>query len=323
MNTESNAVPPVGIVLSVHNGGAYLAEQLRSIQAQTHTDWLLWIRDDGSTDGSFEIASEFAETDGRVRPFPRDGRKLGAAPCFGWLLERVPAETRYVFCCDADDVWLPHKIERSLAAMLEAEGRGAGPVLVHTDLCVVDEHLEIIAPSFWSYTKTDPTATRFRRLLVANVATGPTLLLNRALLDRVLPIPSESPHHDWWIALVAEAFGRLVALPEPTVLYRRHGANVTGGFALPGSGGRTVALKLWRARSQIPIIRRWILATARQAGAFLDRYGEELPPESLSVLRELAELPQVGFMRRKRKIMKCHLLPEQGWISKLGILLRA
>ncbi|MBT4915019.1 MAG: glycosyltransferase, partial [Gemmatimonadales bacterium] len=56
----------VGIVLAVHNGAAYLEEQVESIRAQTHEKWRLWIRDDGSTDDTAELVDRLAARDERV-----------------------------------------------------------------------------------------------------------------------------------------------------------------------------------------------------------------------------------------------------------------
>ena len=135
----------VDIVLSVYNGEKYVAEQIRSIQVQTHEEWRLWIRDDGSSDDSRSVVEDIAATDGRIHSYGGDGRNLGSGPGFGWLLERLPRDARYVFCADADDVWLPEKIDISMAAMLRAEAE-PGPVLVHTDMMVVDDNS---APGVW------------------------------------------------------------------------------------------------------------------------------------------------------------------------------
>ena len=55
----------VGIVLAVHNGAAYLEEQVESIRAQTHEKWRLWIRDDGSTDDTAELVDRLVTNESR------------------------------------------------------------------------------------------------------------------------------------------------------------------------------------------------------------------------------------------------------------------
>ena len=170
----------VDIVLCVHNGARFIAEQIRSIQSQTHQDWRLWIRDDGSSDDSLKVVEQIAGEDDRIHVFPPDGQRLGAGPGFGWLLEQLSGESRYVFFSDADDVWMPEKMELSLAAMLRAESH-PGPVLVHTDLVVVDERLQTIRDSLWRHLRISPEPVSLCRLLAHNVVTGPTMLINRLL----------------------------------------------------------------------------------------------------------------------------------------------
>ena len=58
-------------------------------------------------------------------------------------------------------------------------------------------------------------------------ALGSTMMVNRALLEAALPFPSGAAYQDWWLSLVALAFGSLVSLPDRTVGYRRHGKNET------------------------------------------------------------------------------------------------
>ncbi|WP_153055897.1 glycosyltransferase, partial [Streptococcus suis] len=56
----------VNILMSTYNGQQFLAEQIRSIQEQTYTDWTLFIRDDGSSDRTRELIKDFVEQDQRI-----------------------------------------------------------------------------------------------------------------------------------------------------------------------------------------------------------------------------------------------------------------
>ena len=76
--------------------------------------------------------------------------------------------------------------------------------------------------------RSQPLRNRFARLLVSNTVTGCTALCNEALLRRALPIPPAAVMHDWWLALVAGAFGRLSFIDAPLLQYRQHGANTIG-----------------------------------------------------------------------------------------------
>ena len=313
------------IVLTVYNGARFLPEQIESIQRQTHDAWRLWIRDDGSTDDTPALLRDIGASDGRIEVHDADGEQRGVSEGFSWLLDRLPDDAGYVFCADADDVWLPEKIERSLAAMLaeEAEAGAGEPILVHTDLTMTDAALKPLGASLWQQLGIGPEPPTLRELVVRNVVTGPTILMNRPLVDRVVPIPGEVPHHDWWIALVATAMGRTVALPDPMVLYRRHPDNHTGEYAVgKATLGRAVrhALGTW---SRTPGLRWWLGATARQAGLFLDRFHDELSPENRAFLRAYAEIPTLPFLRRKLRALRLRAVPGQSLASKMALALRA
>ena len=109
---------------------------------------------------------------------------------------------------DQDDVWLPEKIAVLLGRMrrLEAELGQRTPILVHSDLVVVDSSLRKLHPSFWACRRLDPVrGATLRRLAVENVVAGCSAMINRALAEECLPIPQQAIMHDWWMALVAAA----------------------------------------------------------------------------------------------------------------------
>ena len=311
------------IVLSVYNGSQFVGEQIRSIQDQTFRDWHLWIRDDGSTDRTFSVLEEIAASDPRIFLHPPDGRQLGVSGGFSWLLERLPDEAQHVFCCDADDVWLPGKIKQSMTALFCEEAGESGPVLVHTDLRVTDSKLQVLDQSLWHYLEISPEPVTLQRLVVENVATGPTILMNRDLLEKVCPIPDSVPHHDWWITLVAAAFGRVVALPKATVLYRRHSANLTGEYSKVRGALRHWAQKVVGAPGRTGELRRWLATSARQAEIFLNRFEGELSVEAQVMLREYSEIPHLGLFKRKLRVLRLRALPQHGIVRNLGLFLRA
>lgn len=323
----SRAIAPdritIDIICSVLDGARYVEEFIRSLQAQTHTAWRLWVRDDGSSDGTAEIVTALAKEDRRVALIHVGGPRLGVAGAFGWLLERVPPDAPYVMCGDADDVWLPKKIELELDAMLAAERFSPGPVLVHTDLVVVDADLEVIHPSFWRYSYLNPEPVSLRRLTIQNVTTAPTIMLNQELRRLIGPTPAAARFQDWWYAFVAVAFGRVVALHEATVLYRQHGANVVGArkrteFTLLDAP-RQALLTLRRTA----VLRDHIAFTCRQAEAFAACYGHLLPESDRDFLEAYSRIPTRGFARRKFDLLRYGLRWEQGLWRNLGVLVRS
>jgi rhamnosyltransferase len=222
----------VVVVLSSYNGARFIAEQIESIRRQTYPSWVLLVRDDGSRDDTVRIIETHTAADPRITLL-RDGRgNLGPAASFSALLEHAAgAGAELVALSDQDDVWRPDKLERELQLMEEHRRRVGRdiPLLVHSDLTVVDQHLGVVHPSFLSYQALGREPVRpLRRLLVQNFVTGCTTVINRALLRAAVPLPPVVMH-DWWLALCAAALGQLLYLAEPTVLYRQHAGNALGG----------------------------------------------------------------------------------------------
>lgn len=315
-----NKRPLIDILLATWNGERYLAEQIESLLAQTSTDWRLLARDDGSTDGTTDILGRYAALHRECITIVEDSDAgLGACGNFARLMEHSDAE--YVMFCDQDDVWLPEKVEHCLNAIrkLEKEQEPGKPALVHCDLRVVDPDIETIAPSFWRYQKLNPVKGRFlNRLLIQNVVTGCAAILNRPLARLATPIPAGARMHDWWIALVAAAFGNVGYLPESLVLYRQHGGNTLGakGWSL-----RTVA-RMLAAGNLIEVGRekRAILRVSeQQAALFAERYGAGLSRENLRLVRAYATISSLGAVARRVALFRHGFLLD-GLVKKIGLI---
>lgn len=227
---------PIYVLLATYNGGAFLREQLDSLIAQTEPGWHLLVRDDGSSDRTAEIVAAYAAKDPRITMLPGSRANQGTAANFASLLQTAAERgADYVLLMDQDDVWLADKIERQMALMKSEEGRlgPSVPILVHSDLELVDRECRTIHPSFMAFQRIhNEQAEPLRTLLVQNYVTGCTVLLNRALLQAALPIPSEAMMHDWWLALIAATVGVIRYDPEPTVRYRQHPGNQVGAKGL-------------------------------------------------------------------------------------------
>jgi glycosyltransferase involved in cell wall biosynthesis len=314
----------VDIICSVLDGERFLPDLLESLRWQSTTAWRLWFRDDGSVDGTVEVLRAAARADERIHILHVGGPRLGVAGGFGWLLERIPSDAQYIMCADADDIWLSTKIERTLDAMHAAE-RGSGaalPVLVHTDLVVVDDTLQVLHPSLWAMSGVARGPVTLRRLAVQNVVTAPTVMLNRALRDLIGSTPPAARFQDWWYAMTAAAFGRVVAVTEPTILYRQHGANAVGAKEPPATGFRQLGLKIAKRLPTSPEFRRDLWQTAAQARAFLQRYDDRLSDADRRFLYALSRLPEQGLLRRKLDLLRYRVLPETGLLATLGVLWR-
>jgi hypothetical protein len=221
--------PTIEVGLTTYNSEAYLPALLDSLFAQTRQEFTLLIGDDGSSDRTGTIIDSYSKLyPGRIVQLPAVGERLGIIGNFDRVLAHADAD--YVFLCDHDDVWLPDKIERSLEAMEAlAAGHPPGtPLLIHTDLIVAGSELEILSESFFDYAGVDPRRNDPVQILLANVVTGCTTVINRPLRLQARPIPSEALMYDHWLALVAVTTGAIAFVEEPTVLYRQHEGNAIG-----------------------------------------------------------------------------------------------
>ena len=227
-----SAQPLVDILLATYNGAAFLAPQLDSLLAQTHANFRLIVSDDGSSDDTLAILRRYeAAFGGRMLLLPSQPKGSGVIRNFERLMRASLDDDRaaWIAFCDQDDVWLPEKTARLLAAVqaLEARAGADTPCLAHSDLTVVDERLQVISPSFAAFQRIDPADVNARTLLSVNQVTGCAMLINRALLELALPMPADVVMHDWWLAQLSGSGARQY-LPEPLILYRQHGRNQLG-----------------------------------------------------------------------------------------------
>lgn len=217
----------VNILMSTYNGQQFLAEQIRSIQEQSYTDWTLFIRDDGSSDNTKEILKDFERQDSRIHLINSDkSDNLGVIKSFHKLVNHDRAD--YYFFSDQDDVWLPNKLELSLK---EAQNYLADlPLMVYMDLKVVNQDLEIMTESMVK-SQSHHANTELVQELTENTVTGGVAMINHALAE-MWQETDDILMHDWYLALLASAFGNLVFIDQPGELYRQHSDNVLGARTL-------------------------------------------------------------------------------------------
>lgn len=219
----------IEILLATYNGERYLRAQIDSLLSQTESNWKLLIHDDGSSDSTCEIIRSFQELYPEKINFIEDSiRTGGARNNFSHLLSFSSAP--YVMFCDQDDVWRKDKIEITLRKMLVEERKNPGKaILIHSDLEVVDEDLNVVASSMFDYQRLPRNISSLSDMVVQNNVTGCTVMLNRKAVEVSLPIPSEAVMHDWWIACkVIQNSGVVGFIPNSLVLYRQHGNNAVG-----------------------------------------------------------------------------------------------
>lgn len=219
----------IDILLATFNGEKYLSQQIDSLLRQSNTKWRILAHDDGSTDGTVVILRKYQKLfPGKIIVI-EDGITCGGSrKNFAHLIGF--SEAHYVMFCDQDDVWLDKKIELTYMIMKEAEDLHPGTaILVHSDLQVVDESLNIISPSMFYHQRLLRNINRPLQLFVQNSITGCTVMVNRFALNVSLPIGDKAIMHDWWIGCkVLQSNGIILFISDPLVMYRQHELNVLG-----------------------------------------------------------------------------------------------
>lgn len=238
------AGPLVAILMGTMNGARFLPEQLDSLAAQTHQNWVLIASDDGSADDTLRILRAYQAKWPPGKLVVREGPKIYYPENFLSLACDSSIEAKYYAFCDQDDVWLPNKLESAIG-QIELVKQSNLPLLYCSRTTYVNEELEFIGQSpLFVFPKT------FRNAIVQSIAGGNTMLFNRATKNLLEQIGvRSSPSHDWWVYCVVTAVGGEVIYDEvPKILYRQHSAALIGGEnkSLPAKIERVFALLFGR-----------------------------------------------------------------------------
>lgn len=302
MNTAQH--PLISVALATYNGEKYLSEMLDSIEAQDYPHLELVIADDASTDSTPNLLQQRAWRRSCNRL--QTGDRLGVIGNFGRAIAACTGD--YVAFADQDDLWREDKLSRMLARMQTLEGqRGKDtPLLVFSDLALIDEQRVPLAESFFKHAKKSPHCTKLEDFLVSNHVPGCAMLVNRALIQRAMPVPLTFHMHDWWFIMVAAAFGAIDYVDEALIQYRQHTNNTVGVRRHHGWAQRlrnAMQAEAWR-RYLFPPAER-VQRTMQNIALFEARYRHDLPLEARDTLRALRACEQswwrcLRFFRRSK-----------------------
>lgn len=216
---QVHSEPLVTVLLPVHNAAPFLQAALDSILAQTFTDFELLAIDDGSTDGSSDLLAGC--TDPRLRVI-RHTANHGLIASLNEGLEA--ARGRYIARMDADDVMLPHRLEKQVA-FLEAEPHVAVvAALVET----INTDGEVVGS--WDTDRATPDEPTVAAMLPrTNCIAHPTVMLRRSALGDLRYDPRQPGAEDWdmWLRMLSRGL-RITKLPEVLLRYRQHVASTMG-----------------------------------------------------------------------------------------------
>lgn len=297
----------VEVLLATYNGEKYLRKQLDSILGQDYRDFTVTIRDDGSTDGTAEIIEMYLEMyPNKVKLYKSTSEYKSAISNFSELMKQAKGD--YIAFCDQDDIWESSKITKEINAMIRAESAAGSraPVLVHSDLAVVDEMLNPIAPSYMSYANIQPEKFSIKRALAESCVKSSTVLINGSMLTMCKNVPDNAISIDWWLTINAAAFAKTVYIKESLVKYRQHKGSFVG--ARPGK-----SIKLLQNTELIREMKFDTQKSYYQAREFIEKNPKGLSQDKLDIITKYGNMVDVNPFVRGVKVLA-------GGYTKKGIV---
>lgn len=256
------------ILMSTYNGEKFIREQIDSILLQTHGNFELLVRDDGSTDGTIKVLDEYKKA-GKLHWYK--GENLKPARSFLDLVKNAPLADYYAFC-DQDDIWDPDKIE--VAIKMIAGFSKEEPALYCSATRLVDENLKIITP----VAHCKDFKLKFGEALVQAVSPGCTFVFNKKCSEYLSAFEADYiSMHDALTYKIATAFGNVFYDRNPHISYRQHGGNVIGT--------EHSKIKIFKRRLKRFIFTKEPNSRYRMACAIEQNFGDIMDKESQEILK--------------------------------------
>ena len=210
----------ISVCIATHNGEKYIKEQLDSILCQLSTEDEVVISDDGSTDSTLEILSDY--NDSRIKVYqykqPYKSRHPHSYVCKNFENALKHAEGDYIFLSDQDDYWMPNKVRICLDRLKDCT------LVVHrAEFC----NSKLIPSGKLMYK--EKFVFKNYLSLKSGKYYGCTLAFRKELAKTILPFPKHLVIHDHWIGCMAELTGNVYYEKTPLIRYRIHGENTSGG----------------------------------------------------------------------------------------------
>lgn len=234
--------PKIAILMACYNGIEFIEEQVNSILWQYGVNPHLYIRDDGSTDGTDELVLSLAKQYSQnITVLSDTGGPTGSAAAnFFAILKSIEAEKYdYISFADQDDIWLPLKLKSAINNIIQNGGGGYS-----SDMIVWDTVANLGRPLVKT-AKQQPLDYLFQ-----GASAGCTYVLDRSaaaiVISRIMNI--QSPYcsnisHDWVVYAICRSAGQKWKHDEQAhILYRQHQTNVYG--AMTGVAGLASKLKM-------------------------------------------------------------------------------
>jgi hypothetical protein len=306
----------VNIIMCTYNGEKYISEQLESIADNTVSDWMLYIFDDCSNDNTINKAKYFLKKyPGKVH-ITVNAKQCGVVNNFlenAYKIGMEMSKDDFIMFCDQDDVWNNDKIEITLNEMKKniTNNGNDKPILVCSDVEVVDDYLNIISSSFLKMNHYNIKKMDFPHLMMENKVQGCTVMFNKSMAEKLNVLPKHACMHDAWLGFIASTMGNISYIDEPTMKYRQHSQNVAGSIDFWAD----IKGKFLNLSGQ----RRIVFDTCEQIKEFIEIYGRELSKETLMQAEAFATLESQGFWEKRMNIVRYNMW-KSGILRNIGLM---
>lgn len=306
--SENTSQPKVAILLCTYHGQHYLAEQLASFAAQTHTNWAAWASDDGSKDDTHSILEAFQQQWPAGRLSIHFGPAEGFAANFLSLTCKADIAADYFAYSDQDDVWEADKLERAVRWLQTIPSHI--PALYCSRTRLVDaQNKEIgLSPLF-------AKPPSFANALMQNIGGGNTMVFNTAARELLRQAGEGVPvvTHDWWVYMAVMGCGGQVFYDSyPSLRYRQHECNLVGMNATWGARFKRVHM-LWQGR-----FRAWNDGNIAALGTLRNK----LTPANRDILERFAKARQMSLIPRLIHLKRSGIY-RQTLLGNLGLVAAA
>ena len=306
------------IIMCTYNAQKFFKEQIQSIADSTIKDFVIHIFDDRSTDETLIEISRFQadHPDCNIKVSINE-HNLGSWKNFLVGVQKVGKEITcddYIMLSDQDDIWKPDKISVTYEEMkkLEDEYGNDDPLLVSTDVTLVDENKNVMSKSYAARNKFDTSHTDLPHALMENHVQGCTIMINKKLADLVKEVPETATMHDVWLALIALSMGHMTYLNKQTMFYRDLTTSVTGHNE---TYKEDIKSKFFTLDQQ----RNILLTPIPMYKEFIRIYGDELSFYVRSIFDAYIGLGTNGFFKKRFDIIRFRMW-KTGFMRNAGLI---
>lgn len=296
----------VAILLASYNGSLYIKKQIDSIIAQSYKDWFLYISDDCSSDDTLKILDEYEKCyPGKIIVVSKNIKYGSAKKNFLHLFSIINSDL--YFFCDQDDVWTEDHISKMIDyySMLDCTTK-ENPVLIHSDLYIVNSNLEIINESFFNYSFMPKHINKKNYYLLENNITGGVMVVNDSLkqiifshVNDISNLINLIPMHDQFFGLISSLFGNVFFIDEKLEFYRQHQNNAIG--AKKTLSFNNVISKIFQINDS------WIKTMENQSQLLFENFGDLLSAEDKLCYKEMSKFSENKKVRQLYLICKYRL----------------